>query len=226
LAFDMVPVGDRDRVFKNIADKILIQNNGHISTGVIGTQWLMRWLTMYNRADIAFKLASNTSYPSWGYMVENGATTIWELWNGNTADPKMNSQNHVMLLGDLLIWMYEDLAGIHSDTTEVGFKKIIMKPAFKVDLSHVKASYQSPYGTIKSDWEKKDGQLTWNVSLPGNTSAIIYIPAEVSEVKEGANRASASEGVRFLKMENGNAVFEFGSGNYSFEFRDYRFKGN
>jgi alpha-L-rhamnosidase len=226
LAFDMVPDGDRDRVFKNIADKILIQNNGHISTGVIGTQWLMRWLTIYNRADIAFKLASNASYPSWGYMVENGATTIWELWNGNTADPKMNSQNHVMLLGDLLIWMYEDLAGIHSDTTEVGFKKIIMKPAFKVDLSHVKANYQSPYGTIKTDWDKKDGQLTWNVSVPGNTRAIIYIPAGVSEVKEGANRASASEGVRFLKMENGNAVFELGSGSYSFEFRDRGFKGN
>jgi len=223
LAFNLVPQGDSERVFKSIADKILIENNGHISTGVIGTQWLMRWLTKYNRADIAYKLASNDTYPSWGYMVKNGATTIWELWNGNTADPKMNSQNHVMLLGDLLIWMYENLAGIHSDANEVAFKKIIMKPSFDVDLPYVNASYQSPYGIVKSYWKKENGQLNWNISVPGNATAIVYVPAkENSEVNEANKLAASSEGIKFLKMENGNAVFEIGSGNYSFSVRDYR----
>jgi alpha-L-rhamnosidase len=225
LAFDMVPDDNCERVFKNITDRILIHDQGHISTGVIGTQWLMRWLTKYNRADIAYKLASNDTYPSWGYMAKNGATTIWELWNGNTADPKMNSQNHVMLLGDLLIWMYEDLAGIHCDTTEAGFKKIIMKPSFNVDLSFVNASYQSPYGTIKSYWKKENGQLNWNISVPGNTTAVVYIPAKENEVKEAMNPASSSEGIRFLKMDNGNAVFEVGSGDYSFNVGDYRLTG-
>jgi alpha-L-rhamnosidase len=225
LAFDMVPDDNCERVFKNITDRILIHDQGHISTGVIGTQWLMRWLTKYNRADIAYKLASNDTYPSWGYMAKNGATTIWELWNGNTADPKMNSQNHVMLLGDLLIWMYEDLAGIHSDTTEAGFKKIIMKPSFNVDLSFVNASYQSPYGTIKSYWKKENGQLNWNISVPGNTTAVVYIPAKENEVKEAMNPASSSEGIRFLKMDNGNAVFEVGSGDYSINVGDYRLTG-
>ncbi|HWI90088.1 MAG TPA: family 78 glycoside hydrolase catalytic domain [Flavisolibacter sp.] len=225
LAFDMVPADNRERVFKNITDRISVHDEGHISTGVIGTQWLMRWLTKYNRADIAYKLASNDTYPSWGYMAKNGATTIWELWNGNTADPKMNSQNHVMLLGDLLIWMYENLAGIHSDTTEVGFKKIIMKPSFNVDLNYVNASYESPYGTIKSYWKKENGQLNWNISVPGNTTAVVYIPAKENEVKENLKTASSSEGIRFLKMDAGNAVFEVGSGNYSFNVGDYRLTG-
>lgn len=96
----------------------------HISTGVIGTQWLMRTLTKFQHPDISFTLASNKTYPSWGYMAESGATTIWELWNGNTANPWMNSQNHVMILGDLLIWLYEHVSGIKSDETEVGFKKL------------------------------------------------------------------------------------------------------
>jgi alpha-L-rhamnosidase len=226
LAFHLVPENDTERVFKNIADKILTENDGHISTGVVGTQWLMRWLTKYGRADIAYKLASNTSYPSWGYMVEHGATTIWELWNGNTANPSMNSQNHVMLLGDLLIWMYENLAGIHSDETEIGFKKIIMKPSFNVDLSYVKASYQSPYGTIESYWKKENGELTWNLTVPGNATAVVYLPAKENvEVKEGSKQASASEGVRFLKIENGSAIYEVGSGHYSFVVSNYRLSG-
>lgn len=223
LAFNLVPEGDNETVFKNIADKILIEDKGHISTGVIGTQWLMRWLTKYNRADIAYKLASNTTYPSWGYMVKNGATTIWELWNGNTANPKMNSQNHVMLLGDLLIWMYENLAGIHSDNNEVAFKEIIMKPSFNVGLDYVNASYQSPYGVIKSYWKKENGQLNWNISVPGNAKAVVYIPAkENTDVNEGTGPASSSEGIQFLRMENGSAVFEIGSGNYLFNVNDYR----
>jgi len=223
LAFTLVPEDDKERVFKNITDKILIENNGHISTGVIGTQWLMRWLTKYDRADIAYKLASNTTYPSWGYMAKNGATTIWELWNGNTANPSMNSQNHVMLLGDLLIWMYENLAGIHSDANDVAFQKIIMKPSFDVDLSYVNASYQSPYGQIKSSWKKENGQLNWNITVPGNATAVVYIPAKQdAEVKEGSGTASSSEGIKFLRMEDGNAVFEISSGNYSFTTGDYK----
>ena len=222
LAFDMVPESEKEKVFQNITDKILYENKGHISTGVIGTQWIMRWLTRYNRPDIAYRLASNTSYPSWGYMVENGATTIWELWNGNTANPSMNSQNHVMLLGDLLIWMYENIAGIRSDSNEVAFKKIIMKPSFEVDLSYVNASYNSSYGKIISNWKKENGQLMWNITVPANTSAVVYLPAKtVNEVKEGNVTASGAAGIHFLKMEKGNVIFEIGSGNYSFVVNEF-----
>ncbi len=152
LAFGMVPENLIDKVFQNMVHEVEVTKNGHISTGVIGTQFLMRTLTNFGRGDLAYKLASNKTYPSWGFMVENGATTIWELWNGNTADPSMNSQNHVMLLGDLLIWYYENMAGIKSNPETPGFKQIIMKPDFNAGLTYVNASYESIYGLIKSDW--------------------------------------------------------------------------
>ena len=114
LAFGMVPKGLEEKVFANIIDKTVNEFDGHVSTGVVGIQQLMRTLTEYGRGDLALKLATNDTYPSWGYMVRNGVTTIWELWNGNTADPAMNSGNHVMLLGDLIIWEYEYLGGIRA----------------------------------------------------------------------------------------------------------------
>jgi Bacterial alpha-L-rhamnosidase. len=90
----------------------------------------MRGLTQYGNVNLAYKIATNETYPSWGHMVKNGATTIWELWNGETADPAMNSGNHVMLLGDLLIWYYEDLAGIKCAPGSVAYKKLLMEPNF------------------------------------------------------------------------------------------------
>ena len=129
----------------------------------------MRVLTAGGRADLAYTIATQKTYPSWGYMVEKGATTIWELWNGDTADPAMNSGNHVMLVGDLGIWLYENLAGIKSDPEQPGFKHIIMRPEPVGDLQFVKASHRSPYGLIASDWQKKDGVFRWNITVPANT---------------------------------------------------------
>jgi alpha-L-rhamnosidase len=218
LYFGMVPDNLSKAVFKNIEDKILIDNKGHISTGVIGTQWLMRSLTDNRRSDIAYRIASNTDYPSWGYMVNRNATTFWELWNGDTASPQMNSQNHVMLLGDLLVWFYEDLAGIKSDPSKQAFKQLIMKPEPVEGLSYVNASYHSIHGTIKSSWKKENKEFVWKISLPVNTKALIYIPTQSSyEVTEGDNKAIQTEGVKYLRMENGRAVFEIGSGSYSFK---------
>ena len=174
LYFGMVPKPVRTSVFAHIVDKIEKDNNGHISTGVIGTQWLMRGLTDYGRPDLAYRIAANKDYPGWGYMVEHGATTIWELWNGDSANPAMNSHNHIMLLGDLITWFYEDLAGIAP--AEPGFSKIRMKPAFPAGLNDVKASYRTPYGLVKSEWHRKDGNLSWEISIPPNTQAMIYLP--------------------------------------------------
>jgi alpha-L-rhamnosidase len=217
LYFNITPPEWRAAVFNSIYNRIRGTDQMHISTGVIGTQWLMRGLTRYDRPDIAFALASNKTYPSWGYMVEQGATTIWELWNGNTASPQMNSQNHVMLLGDLIIWLYENLAGIKSDDKEPAFKKIIMKPSFVAGLTSVKGVYTSLYGTISSEWERKDNELSWKLQVPFNTKAIVYLPAKSSnDVKEGGKDISSSGDIRFIKTENGNAVFEVGSGSYHF----------
>lgn len=212
LYFGMVPPNKVAQVFKNITYTVEVTNKGHLSNGLVGIQWLMRCLNDYGRPDLAYTVATQKTYPGWGYMVDQGATTIWELWNGNTADPKMNSQNHVMMLGDLLIWYYENLAGIKSESN--AFKKIIMKPEMINGLNSLNASYQSVYGAIKSSYTKTASQFNWNITVPPNTSAWVYIPAnqknEVSEKLKSVNE------LKFIKMENNHEVYEIGSGDYSF----------
>ncbi len=206
LQFGLVEDEYRDAVFAKIVQRITGQDDYHISTGVIGTQWLMRMLSRMGRADIAYRLASTTSYPGWGYMTTHGATTIWELWNGNTASPQMNSQNHVMLLGDLLIWLYEDLAGIKSDAADPGFKHILMKPDFNCGLDHVNASYRSVYGLIESSWKKEGRTIEWTIVIPANASASLLFPPDAQQVEQDGSRV---EGV----------VQEIGSGTYHFSFQ-------
>ena len=167
----------RGEVVKNVIHNIITVNKGLMPCGIIGGQWLMHGLTDMGRADIAWLLATNTKYPSWGYMTEKGATTIWELWNGDTANPKMNSANHVMQLGDLIAWLYEDVAGISTDPDRPGFKHIVMKPDFTVDeMDDIKASYRSIYGDIVSRWNKKNGKLYWHIEIPANTTAEVHLP--------------------------------------------------
>jgi len=177
----------------------------------------MRGLSDRGRADLAFRIATNRDYPSWGFMIEHGATTIWELWNGNTADPAMNSHNHVMLLGDLIVWFYEYLAGIQNAPGSVAFEKIVMRP-YPVDgLDYVKASYHSLHGLIKSNWQKNGNAFQWEITIPGNTTATVYIPTtDKAQVTEGGQKPA--KGVKFLKMEGDYAVYEVGSGSYNFNF--------
>ncbi|PWK27560.1 alpha-L-rhamnosidase [Arcicella aurantiaca] len=215
IVYDIVPKENKKAVLNALLDKILVENNGHISTGVIGTQWLMRGLTQNGRADIAYQLATNTDYPSWGYMAENGATTIWELWNGNTANPEMNSANHVMLLGDLIVWYYENLAGIKSESN--AFKTIIMKPEIIEKLNGVKANYHSIRGEVSSEWKKQAGQFTWKITIPPNTKAHVYLPTNsVKNIKESNQKVSQNKSIKFLKIEDNKAVLEVESGQFEF----------
>ena len=196
LAFGMVPKQYIDTVAKNVLFKCVPANTKlqigtgdlNITCGVVGIQWLMRELSKMGRADVAFALASNTKYPSWGYMAANGATTFWELWNGNTADPAMNSANHVMLLGDLLTWSYENLGGIKSDYNKTAFKHIILKPNFEIpDLEFANTSYITPYGKVVSNWKRTLMKLHWEVTVPVNTTAEVHLPnGKVQQVGSGS----------------------------------------
>ncbi len=216
--FGLVPEEYQQDVFENLVAVTMKDFKGHISVGLVGVQGIMRIFTDNGRPDIAFKLATNTSYPSWGYMVEQGATTIWELWNSDTADPFMNSWNHVMLLGDLLIWYYEDLAGIQPDPSIAAFKKIIMKPTPVGDLRFIKASHDSPYGMIKSEWKILEKEFHWNITIPTNTTAIVYVPAgEGEQVMEGLVSAEKAKGVRYINTDGNRRIYEVGSGNYYFK---------
>jgi len=217
LAFGLVPEENREAVFESAVEKIETDYHGHIPTGLIGIMYLQRILTDFGRADIAMRFASETTYPSWGYMVKNNATTIWELWNGNTADPSMNSGNHVMLLGDLIIWMHEYIAGIRPSAP--GFKTIMMKPLIGQGITHASATHNSPYGKITSKWQMNGkNNFTWNIHIPVNTSATVYIPANnESQVMESHQKASGAEGISFLDYEDGFAKFRVLSGDYHFE---------
>ncbi|MCD7935535.1 MAG: glycoside hydrolase family 78 protein [Tannerellaceae bacterium] len=200
LRLGLTPAEYQKKVFKNILEKTKGEFNSHVSTGLIGIQHMMRGLTQYGEPELAYTIATNTTYPSWGYMIEKGATTIWELWNGDTADPAMNSANHVMLLGDLMIWYYECLAGISTDKEQVGFKKIQMKPFFPEKLDFVNASYESIYGLIRSEWIKVNGQIEWKITIPANTTAEVTLPTGLATLQ-------------------GETSFTLPSGNYLLQIR-------
>lgn len=209
----------RPDVFNHIAAKTEGEFSGHVSTGLIGIQYLMRGLTDYGRADLAYKIAGNTSYPSWGYMIENGATTIWELWNGNTADPSMNSANHVMLLGDLIVWYYEYLGGIKNAADGgTAFKNIEMKPLLIGDLTYVKSTYNSVRGQISSHWQKSASGFAWDISIPANTRAKIHIPdAKGKTITENGIDIHSIKHISDIQEEGNDVVFNLQSGTYSFK---------
>lgn len=182
LAFGIVPDDCKEEVVKNVVNNIMTTGNGHVTCGVIGISWLLRGLSDNGFSDVAYLLATNKSYPSWGYMAENGATTIWELWNGDRANPAMNSGNHVMLLGDLLTWCYQYLAGIRQskgegNTCGTAYQSLILQPSFGIqDCEWVNGSYETPYGKVVSQWKKTLQQLEWQVEIPANTTATICLP--------------------------------------------------
>jgi alpha-L-rhamnosidase len=217
LAFGLVEGKDRAKVIDNLVETIEARSCGHIPTGLIGGQFLMRTLTAIGRADIALRFATQTDYPSWGYMAQHGATTIWELWNGNTADPAMNSQNHVMLLGDLLTWYFENLAGIKSTGEEPGFKHLIMNPILISGLDSVSASHVSPYGPISSSWKINGGQFTWDISIPVNVTAEVFVPTgKPGNVFVNGQSIAEASNLKIDRMENGRLIVRVPSGHYQF----------
>jgi alpha-L-rhamnosidase len=217
LAFGMVPESQRKRVLEVLVEKIKLQSGGRIAAGLIGCQWLMQLLSDNGHADLAYEIARQKTYPSWGYMTSRGATTVWELWNGDTAAPWMNSHNHLMLVGDLVTWFYENLAGIRSDPAQPGFKHIIMRPTPAGDLTFVKASHRSPHGEIVSEWRREGATFSWNVLVPVNTHATLFVPAKSADhVLERGAPSKRSPGVEWLRDENGAAVYQIGSGRYHF----------
>lgn len=190
LAFGMVPEELEDKVFANIIDKTLDDFGGHVSTGVVGIQQLMTTLTEHGRGDLALRIATDTTYPSWGYMVKHGATTIWELWNGDTGDPSMNSGNHVMLLGDLIPWYYSYLGGIRGFN---GYSRIILKPYLLEGLRRVTCSYNSVSGRIESNWRRKGDVFEWDILIPPNRTAEVWLPT--------------ADGYELLKLGSGRHHF-------------------
>jgi alpha-L-rhamnosidase len=189
LTFGLVPDDHREAVVNKLVDDILIKHNGHLSVGLVGMQWLMQTLTDVGRPDVAWIIATQTTSPSWGYMVSKGATTIWERWDYETRDPGMNSEALLIQAGNLDAWFYQTVAGIRPGSP--GFKHILIKPNPLGDLTWVKCHFDCPYGRIESNWQRNDHQLVMDVTVPVNTTATIVIPGKngtTHEVESGHYR--------------------------------------
>jgi alpha-L-rhamnosidase len=217
LYFDLLPTDKRQLAADHLVERIKAKD-WHLSTGFVGLSYLLPTLTETGHLDIAYRLLENDTFPSWGYSIKNGATTIWERWDGWTQekgfqDPGMNSFNHYAF-GSVGRWLFNTVAGI--DTDGPGYKTIIIRPQ-PGNMTGAKASYDSINGNIISDWELKDGAFTLDVTVPANTTAMVYIPADSAmNITESGKPAVEAEGVRFQQIKQGIALFIVGSGQYQF----------
>lgn len=217
LYLKIVPENDIDAVVKNIVTDVE-KNDFHITTGNLFTKYLLEMLAFHGQVDTAFKLAVQTTYPSWGYMVEMGATTIWERWEHATGYG-MNSHSHPMY-GSVSAWYYKYLAGISPLTA--GFRKIQIKPSIPSDLNKAKATIKSFYGDILSSWEKTDGGLILEVEIPSCTEAEIYVPIYFEEQKVYENGkiigvGNEMEGINVIERSKNYLKLSVGSGKYAFK---------
>jgi alpha-L-rhamnosidase len=192
----------------------------HLASGFIGTPQLLPALSLASRDDVAYRLLLTDTYPSWLFPVKNGATTMWERWNGWThdkgfGDVGMNSFNHYAF-GAVGEYLYGGVGRIKAAIP--GYKTMIIKPLIGEGLTWAKTSFDSMHGKIVSNWKREGQKLTMEVTIPANTTAAVYVPAkDASGITESGKPASKAEGVKFLRLENGAAVYEVGSGNYRFQ---------
>ena len=200
---------------KTIADRLVSDINAHdvhLTTGFLGSVFLLDTLDQQGRLETAYKLLLNDTYPSWGYMIAKGATTWWERWNGDTGDPSMNSYNHYAF-GSVMAWVYRRVAGIDVMEDGAGFRHIAIAPQRSSLMTNSSAEYESVYGKISTRW-KDDGKVfALDVTIPANTSATVTVPgASSSELYEGGKRVASRVGV-------GGRTVEVGAGSYHFESR-------
>jgi len=222
----VVPEELRPAIMKKLEDGILVRCKGHLDTGMLGTYFMIRYLSSSDRHDLLYTLMNQTTYPGWGHMLEKGATTMWEQWNA------YYSQIHSCFTSPGS-WFYQGLAGISPDEAAPGFKKIIIKPALVGDVTWVKSHHDSAYGRIVSNWTLETsasantlpvdktadrGNLKLDITIPINTTATVYVLAkDAAGVTESGKPAAQAAGVKFLRMENNAAVYELGSGTYQFQ---------
>jgi alpha-L-rhamnosidase len=215
--FGLVPEEFKNKVTDKFVQNILKEHNGHLTVGCPGVKWLMQALTHLGRTDVAYTILTQTTRPSWGYMVEKGGTSIWERWDRDTQTPGMNGQSQTILAGYLGAWMYQTLGGIAYDPEQPGFKHIIMHAEPVGDLKWVQASFDSLYGLIKSEWKCGNGLFSWKITVPPNCTATVYLPTIASvSVTESGQKVENSTGVKFIRAEKNAAIFEIGSGNFNF----------
>jgi alpha-L-rhamnosidase len=217
LELGLVPKDRVSRVVENLVKDVRAHGT-HLTTGNLCTKYVLEMLAEHGHAELAYALAAQTTYPSWGFMLSKGATTVWERWELMTGGA-MNSHNHPML-GSVSAWFYKYLAGIRSDPAGPGFQRFFVRPYAVKDLNWVKAEYTSMYGVIRGAWRRDADGFKLNVTVPVNSVATVFVPAsDARRVTESGVPLEKAEGVKWLRNENGSVVLEVGSGNYEFVVR-------
>jgi alpha-L-rhamnosidase len=209
LEYGIVENDQKDIVLGNLIQDIHSRND-HLSTGFLGTSALMDFLPAVD-PELAYQIVTQKTYPGWGYMVEQGANSMWEGWDG------YDSRNHTPFCL-ISAYFYKFLAGIQLDQEAPGFKHFIINPSIVGDLTFVDAWHDCMYGRIKSSWKREKDKLTLNVTIPANTKATIYLPSLSGYgITESGIPVEKASDIEYIGVKSGKAIFHCGSGNYSFQ---------
>jgi alpha-L-rhamnosidase len=220
LHFDLLPDEIRPLAADRLAEEVR-RAHYHLATGFVGTPYLCHVLSRFGHTAVAYELLNQESYPSWLYPVKQGATTIWERWDGikpdgSFQDAGMNSFNHYAYgaIGD---WLYGVVAGIEVDPAEPGYKHILFQPQPGGGLTYARATLDSPYGPLASAWELTETGFHLDITLPPNTHATVRLPAQsLAAVTESGQPLATGNGILDAELAGQVAIIEVGSGRYEF----------
>jgi alpha-L-rhamnosidase len=210
LYWGIVPEELRSKVAGNLANSIT-NNNNSMDVGLLGTKAILNALSENGYADLAYKLATRDTFPSWGWWIKNGANTLYENW---PIDSKSDiSMNHIMF-GEIGAWMYKALGGIFPDERNPGFRNVILKPSFVTGLEYFEAEHDGPYGKIVSSWKREGEKIAYKVVIPANSTATLYISA--ADILENGKKLTSNEFINTEKDEKGNYMLFLKAGQYNF----------
>ena len=186
-------------------------NNGNLDTGIFGTQFFFELLSENGLHEMAFNAMNKKTQPGYGWWIEQGATTTWEQWNGS------GSRNHPMFGGGI-VWFYRVLAGMNTDPVKPGYQNVIFKPQPAGDVTFASYSNETSFGLAAIDWSKETNSFKLKINVPVGSTSTVYVPSSnAKNVIEDGKKIKRKSEVRFLRMEDGYAVFTVGSGNYFFD---------
>jgi alpha-L-rhamnosidase len=220
LAFDLLPDNLKDKAAGYLADDV--KKFGHLTTGFVGTPILCKTLSSIGRDDLAFMLLNRKQYPSWLYPVLQGATTIWERWDGQKPDGTfqtigMNSFNHYAY-GAIGEWLYRHVAGIDTDPQQPGYKHILLNPHAGGGLTNATGEIETLYGKVSSSWKIEGENFVYDVKIPVNTTASVTLPfAQASQLTLNAQPLSAAVKENMTTDQKG-VTLTLGSGSYQFKY--------
>jgi alpha-L-rhamnosidase len=210
----LVPDSEVENAVQHMVDAVVVDHGGHIAAGIFGTKYLLNMLSRTGHSEVAYRMVDQKTFPGWGHMLENGATTLWETW---AQSDNVFSQNHPMF-GSVSEWFFKSLGGIEPAKDAVGFDQFKVAPFIPSDLEWVDVSYASVRGTISCSWRRVGDKIQMYVNVPVNSTALIQIPtSDVSSIQEGGLPVAGVSSLRLLPARLPSIVeIELGSGRFQF----------